>query len=109
MKKLGIVPAARVATLAQKDQAEIARRIREGEKPKAVVEDFLPRKDGKHVRTADAVAGYARGLARGHDDLAGRVDEVRPVHVRRHVAVLKQNRRLIKRLLAVVEQEEVGE
>ena len=65
---------------------------------------YFPTADGRHVKPGDAVAGYVRGLVRGHDDLAGRVDEVRPGHVRKHVAALKQARRLIKSLLAVAEQ-----
>ena len=99
--KLPLVAAARVAGLPAADREMVARRIRGGEDPKEVVRESLPAADGRHRRVSDAVAALARSLARGLDDLQGRLGDVRPGHVRRHLPVLRRAGRFIKKLRRV--------
>lgn len=86
--EIKLTDAGRVALLDKRTQAEIARRIAAGEVPKAVVAAYLPKSDGRHRNVGDAVASADRAFVKILDDLEGRVDEVRPGHVKRRVDVL---------------------
>lgn len=97
---LPLVVAARVAGLPAGVQQQIARQIGAGEPARAVVGEHLPESDGRHQKVADAVASFARSLGKGLHDLAGRLQEVRPGHLRRHADRLREASEVIGALLA---------
>jgi ParB-like chromosome segregation protein Spo0J len=97
--RVPLVLAGRAAGLPAKEQADVAARIRGGSDPKGAILAHIPPADGRHVKPADALGSFVRGLRRGRDDLADRVGEVRAAHVGRHAADLRDARRLIDQLL----------
>lgn len=97
--KLQLVVAEKVADLDAKTQQKVAERIRDGEDPKRVVSEYLPTREARHRKVADAVASLVRGLERGRQDLDGRVDEVRPGHVAPHLEELRQAKVMIAMLI----------
>ena len=103
-KRVTLVTAAKVSGLPKGDQAGLAARLRAGEDAKDVFAEFFPPRGGKHVKTADAVAAFARSIERAAADLAGRVEKVKPGPVRRNEDVLRGGERLIRRLLAVLDE-----
>ncbi len=97
---LPLVMAARVAGLPAGVQQQIARRVAAGETADVVVGESFPDADGRHRKVADAVASFARALGKGLHDLAGRLHEVRPGHLRQHVGRLRDASEAIGTLLA---------
>lgn len=98
--KLSLVLAGKVAGLNAKDQQVVAGRIRAGETPKVVLEDYFTPTKGRHVKVADAMASIVRGLERGQQDLADRIDEVSSKLVKKHMAGLKKGKRFLGELMA---------
>jgi hypothetical protein len=99
-KNLSLVQAAKVASLVQTQQERIAGRIRAGEEPKAVVAEFLPTANGRHVRLDHAMDAFARSLQRSLDDLDDRIASVPARLVKLHLPVLQQAAAALETLLA---------
>ena len=108
-KRVTLVTAARVAGLSKDRREQVAARLRAGEDAKDVFAEFFPPRGGKHVKIADAVAAFARSLRRAGTDLAGRAEKVKPGPVRRNEDALREGERLIRRLLAKMDSDEVHE
>jgi hypothetical protein len=79
---------------------EIAHRIQQGEAAKVVVRQYMKRHDGRRRGVESAVASLATSLARAQAELDGRIDEVKPGQVHRHVETLQEALRVIKLLVA---------
>ena len=97
--EITLINTGKVALLPKSEQQEIVNRIEAGEKPAKVIMEYLIKPDARHKKVGDAVAGFVRSLERGRQDLDGRVDEVRPGHVRPHAEELQQARALIGKLI----------
>jgi hypothetical protein len=104
-RRLSLKLAEKVADLKAEDQETIAQRIQEGENPKIVLKEFFGKPDARHKKVGDALASFARKLQCAYDDLADRVDEVRPAHLQRHLPMLKKARRMIRKLMEVGDTE----
>ena len=91
-KQVKLVDAAKVVTLAKKQQEELAARLWAGEDARSVFATFFPPNDGKHVKTADAVACLARSLNRAGADFTDRLDKVKPGPVRANADALRAAR-----------------
>lgn len=98
--RISLVAAARVTTLPPSRQRELATRLRANEDPRAVLDAYFPRGDGRHRKLADAVAAFARALAAAGHDLEARLDEVRPWLATKYAAPLRAGAALIDELLA---------
>lgn len=98
-KRVTLVTAAKVSSLPKCDQEQLAARLRDGEDAKEVFTDFFPPSNGKHVKTADAVASLTRSLERASADFDGRIDKVKPAPVQRNRGALRAGLKLIRALL----------
>ena len=105
-KKLTLIQAARVGGLNPGQQKQIASSLSKGEDPKRVFETFFPSRTHKHVKPVDALASFVRSLETAHADLADRVDSIGPNAVRKFESKLKQGRRLIRRVLGKLNEQE---
>ena len=97
--QITLINAGKVALLGKSEQLEISKRIQAGEKAAKVITEYLSKPESRHKKVADAVAGFVRNLERGRQDLDGRVDEVRPGHVRSVTEELRKAHALIGKLI----------
>ena len=102
--QLSLVTAGKVALLSSKVQQQIAKRIGEGESAKHVVAAYLPQPVARHVKPRDALNAFVKGLCRGVNDLAERVDEIPAQAVVAKAKDLREARKLIRALLDLHKQ-----
>jgi hypothetical protein len=98
--QLSLVEAGKVAGLSPQIQAEIASRLRAGQEPRQVLDDYLPKKSNKHCKVGDALAAFRRSLVRGLNDLSGRVASVSAYLVDTMRVDLQRAKHVIDELLA---------
>lgn len=98
--RLPLTLAEKVADLGAMEQKAVARRIAEGEEPKAVLMEFIAKPKAGRRKVCDAMACFASGLRAGMEDLEGRVAEVGDGLARRHLGDLKKAKVLIAELIA---------
>lgn len=98
-KQLKITLADKVANLKAATQTRIAERIRNGEKPKIVLAEYIKAPSKKHTKPSDAVAAFVRGLSRGLDDLGDRIDTLHPEMIVDSRDVLEHAAAVIGRLI----------
>jgi hypothetical protein len=101
--RVRLVDAARVVGLSKREQEALADRLRGGGDPKAVLAEFFPKGDGRHVRVGDAVAAFCRAIEKSHADLDGRIDPLSAKAVRKFEGSLRRGRQVIEGLLAKLE------
>lgn len=105
-RRVRLVDAARVVTLSMREQETLADRLQAGGDPKAVLAEFFPKGDGRHVRVGDAVAAFCRAIEKSHADLDGRVDPISAKLVRKFEPSLRKGRKLVQSLLAKLDADE---
>jgi ParB-like chromosome segregation protein Spo0J len=74
--QLQLTTGCKIAALDPQDRELIAERIEAGEVPADVAAEYLPAKDGRHLRAGDAWATLARAIRRSHRDLDGREERM---------------------------------
>lgn len=102
-KKLSLVLASRVGCMPARKQAEVARRLGQGEDPTLVVREMLgpPRKQPTSPRAA--IGALADAIEQGETALLSQIDTVGVGDVRRRESTLRRGKVLIGRLLAIVD------
>jgi hypothetical protein len=94
-----MVIAERVKGLYQRQQNEIAERIRNGEGPKQVVADYLRNGSNRHRNAGDAFNAFAKHLKIGVADLRDRTDKVYRVRLYEELEVLQEARAILEHLI----------
>ena len=97
--QIKLIDAARVSSLSPKDQALLAKRLRDGEDLKVVFTAFFPPKHRGHVKLSNAIASLVRTLEIAQSDLLPRLAEVTPGSVRKSKKQLRGGIKLLKGLL----------
>jgi hypothetical protein len=98
--KISLVRAGMVASLSADDQQAIAERIRGGEDPIVVLDEYIGVPDKRHRKVGDALETFAKNLQRGHNDLNDRVEDIGCRQATKHLRVLRRARTLIKAIIA---------
>ena len=97
---LPLVIGERVEALSKEQQAEIAKRIANGEEPKAVVRGYFQSGNGRHRKASNALSCFIKNLERALVDLEGRDDKIYCLTLREHTPVLTRARKLITNLIS---------
>lgn len=98
--QLSLVLAAKIADLPPAKQEQIARRLKDGESPKAVM-DALAKKKTRPAEKTDPLADFAAALSDALAALSERRDEIDWDTLTTHQAELGKAHRQIKRLLGL--------
>jgi hypothetical protein len=97
-KRISFAVAEKVAGLRPADQAGIAKRIREGEEPKAVIGEYLPQTPVKAASVGTALGCLTRAIDQACTDLQGRTDKV--PYSESDYEALERSQPLIRQLLS---------
>lgn len=97
-EKLALVIGEKVSWLSKEQQAEIADRIRGGEKAKNVVSEYVVSRNGRHKKAADAFAGLVKTLKTTLADLEDRPDDIYPPTIVEHISLLERGKKLFGKL-----------
>jgi hypothetical protein len=103
--ELTLVNAGKVAMLSAQDQCDIARRIRDGEKAKAVVDEYLRSGDSNADDPTRAARRLFRSLAAEVPRLKAGPDRIHSGFLKNHVPVLRAASELFEELVSSVETE----
>jgi len=97
---LPLVMGERVEGLSKQQQAEIAKRIANGEKPKAVVCEYFETGNCRHHKASDALSCFVKDMERALVDLGDRADKIYCLTLKEHTPVLNRARQLITKLIS---------
>ena len=93
--KLALVIGEKVSWLPKEQQAEIAERIRGGEKAKDVVAEYISKRNGRHRKAGDAFSCFLKNLAAVLNDLDDRPTEIYRPTIKQNTPLLKRGQRLL--------------
>ena len=98
--KLALVVGERVSWLSKDKQAEIAERIRAGEKAKDVVAGYLKPRSARHKHATAAFNRFVNHLKAALADMEDRPDEVYRLTLKENTPLLQRGRQLLTKLMA---------
>lgn len=104
--RISLVDAGKVALMRQPDQRTIVERINNGEPAKAVLEEYLRKRDGNSDGVGGAFDTFVKALGRGWRLLNGRVPEIRYGRLATADTTLEAASELIHEMLAQVKENE---